>query len=203
MARKRGQPPGEFVSEAKSSFEKEIADEVVKKFILDERPSCNFTDNCFWEYCREESNGDLSVNFEVQLPIIGVGAPAGAFLPPVAERLWGDFIEVESYEVGNAVGAVTGRVTRRIEILVAEKPETEKFLAFFPDDRVMIDVEDEAAAMEEAIKLGRKKARDMVLRSGGKKVALHVRKEPMTHGRGKVKITAIGEPRLEDRGKFD
>ncbi|MFB6291023.1 MAG: hypothetical protein ABEJ25_04765, partial [Candidatus Bipolaricaulia bacterium] len=198
LARERGQQvPGQFASDVKESFEKEISYEVVKKFILDEKPGCEFEGNSLWDYCKKRGSKDMSVKFELNLPVIGVGAPAGVFLPRVAEWLGTDFTRVENYEVGNAVGAVTGRVSRRIDVLVVEKPETEGFLIFLPDDRRTIEVEDEEKAMEEAVNLGKNSARKLVRQSGGEDISLHVRKEPFTHGRGKVHVTAIGSPRLD------
>ena len=46
----------------------------------------------------------------MKIPIIGIGAPAGIFLPPVAEMLNTDLIIPPHYQVGNAVGAVAGSV---------------------------------------------------------------------------------------------
>lgn len=197
LARERGQEPGRFASKVKESFEKEISFEVVKKFILDEKPGCEFEGNSLWDYCKDDGTKGMSVKFELELPVIGVGAPAGVFLPRVAESLGADFLEVENYEVGNAVGAVTGRVSRRIDVLVVEKPETEEFLVFLPDDRKTIDVEDEEVAMDEAVRLGKRSASDLVRESGGEDINLHVRKEPFSHGRGKVHVTAVGSPRLD------
>lgn len=197
LARERGQEPGRFASKVKESFEKEISFEVVKKFILDEKPGCEFEGNSLWDYCKDDGTKGMSVKFELELPVIGVGAPAGVFLPRVAESLGADFLEVENYEVGNAVGAVTGRVSRRIDVLVVEKSETEEFLVFLPDDRKTIDVEDEEVAMDEAVRLGKRSASDLVRESGGEDINLHVRKEPFSHGRGKVHVTAVGSPRLD------
>ncbi|MFB6215289.1 MAG: hydantoinase/oxoprolinase family protein, partial [Candidatus Bipolaricaulia bacterium] len=197
LAREKGQEPARFASEVKESFEKEITYEVVKKFILDEKPGCEFEGNSLWDYCKEEKSKDMSVKFELDLPVIGVGAPAGVFLPRVAEGLGADFTKVEHYEVGNAVGAVTGRVSRRIDVLVVEKPETEEFLIFLPDDRKSIEVEDEEMAMDEAVRLGKGSAIDLVRKSGGEDINLHVRKEKFSHGRGKVHVTAVGSPSLD------
>ncbi len=196
LARERSQEPAQFAAETKESFEKEIAHEAVKKFILDEKPDCDFSSNSLWEYSKEEENKELTVNFELDLPVIGVGAPAGVFLPRVAERLGTEFLEVENYEVGNAVGAVTGRVSQRIEVLVVEKPEADKFLVFLPDDRKKVDEEDEEVAMEMAKSMGKNCARELVEKSGGKDISLHVRREQFSHGRGRIYVTAIGSPDL-------
>ncbi len=55
-------------------------------------------------------NPYLSSPIRLELPIIGIGAPAGIFLPRVAELLRTDLVLPPHYEVANAVGAVAGGV---------------------------------------------------------------------------------------------
>lgn len=61
----------------------------------------------------------LRSRISLKLPIIGIGAPAGIFLPRVAELLDTELILPEHYRVANAVGAVAGSVmvTREAWIL--------------------------------------------------------------------------------------
>ena len=124
-------------------------------------------------------------------------------MPRVADRLGAKFLELENYEVGNAVGAVTGRVSRRIEVLVAEKPEEDKFLVFLPDDRRAIDEEDEEVVMDMAEEMAREKAKSLVRKAGGKDIDIYLRSEPISHGRGRVHVTAVGSPELTKTKKFD
>ncbi|WP_028583608.1 hydantoinase/oxoprolinase N-terminal domain-containing protein [Desulfogranum mediterraneum] len=51
------------------------------------------------------SNPFFSVNFAVNLPIIGIGAAAQYFLPEIARRLQTTVSFPEHFEVGNAIGA--------------------------------------------------------------------------------------------------
>jgi N-methylhydantoinase A/oxoprolinase/acetone carboxylase beta subunit len=52
----------------------------------------------------------LGCKINLKVPLIGIGAPAKAFLPPVAEALGTTFLLPEHYEVANAVGTVVGNV---------------------------------------------------------------------------------------------
>lgn len=52
----------------------------------------------------------LGVNFQLKIPIVGIGAPAPAFLTPVAPALNTTLIFPEHYEVANAVGTVVGNI---------------------------------------------------------------------------------------------
>jgi len=197
LARQKGAEPARVAAEVKAKFEGEIVQEVVKKFVLEECPDCDFASNPLWNYCKNEVASELAVDFKLDLPVIGVGAPAGVFLPRVAESLRAEFVEVDNYEVGNAIGAVTGRVSRRVDVLVAEKPEADEFLVFLPDDRRIIEAEDEELAMEEAERLAKDCAAGLVEESGGEDISLHVRRKPFDHGRGRVFVTAVGSPGLD------
>jgi N-methylhydantoinase A/oxoprolinase/acetone carboxylase beta subunit len=52
----------------------------------------------------------LGCQISLRIPIIGIGAPAGVFLPRVAELLQTELILPQHYQVANAVGAVAGSV---------------------------------------------------------------------------------------------
>lgn len=52
----------------------------------------------------------LGCRIYLKVPVIGIGAPARAFLPPVAEALGARFLLPEHYAVANAVGTVVGNV---------------------------------------------------------------------------------------------
>ena len=185
-----------FASRLKDKFEKSITTEVIKKFILEEYPDAEFGSSQVWDYCRRNGGEGLSVDFELGTPLIGIGAPAAAFLPGVASRLNGEFIEVNNYEVGNAIGTVTGRVTRRVEVLVVENPETDEFFMFAPEGRRVIDVVDESVVMEKAREYARKVARDKVIKAGGEEIELTVDANELTHGRARVEVIAAGKPNL-------
>jgi N-methylhydantoinase A/oxoprolinase/acetone carboxylase beta subunit len=185
-----------FASRVKREFEKRIAIEVTKKFIFEEYPDADFESSQIWDYCKRDDYRGLPVNFELDLPLVGIGAPAGAFLPGVASRLGGDFIEVENYEVGNAVGTVTGRVTRRVEVLVVENTETDEFFLFAPEGRRVVDVEDESIVMKKAREHAREVARDKVIKAGGDEVELTVDSDELTHGRARIEVIAVGKPDL-------
>ena len=196
LAGEKEEESRKFASKLKNEFEKRVATEVVKKFILEEYPEADFGSSQIWDYCRQDDCKGLSVDFELGLPLVGVGAPAGAFLPGVGSRLGGEFIEVENYEVGNAVGTVTGHVTRRIEVLVVENSETDEFFVFAPDGRKVLDGEDESVVMEKAREHAGEVAREKVKKAGGEEVELTVDSDELTHGRARIEVIAVGKPFL-------
>lgn len=65
------------------------------------------------------------VGFEVKLkrPLIGIGAPARTYYPEIAGRLHTEFDVPRYAEVCNAVGAVAGGVSQRVQILITAPAE--------------------------------------------------------------------------------
>lgn len=68
-----------------------------------------------WLFEQNISHADnfLGCQFQLKVPLIGIGAPARAFLSPVAEVLGTQVIFPAHYEVANAVGTVVGSVLVR------------------------------------------------------------------------------------------
>ena len=60
----------------------------------------------------------ITATLELNLPLVAIGAPAGAYYPEVARRL-GATLSIPRYaSVCNAVGAIAGIVSQRVEVLV-------------------------------------------------------------------------------------
>jgi N-methylhydantoinase A/oxoprolinase/acetone carboxylase beta subunit len=72
-------------------------------------------DRWFFEENLSDSDPYLGCKISLKVPIVGIGAPAGIFLPAVAQALGTDCILPNHYEVANAVGTVVGNVIIRKE----------------------------------------------------------------------------------------
>lgn len=59
--------------------------------------------------------GEMSINFHTDFTLIGVGAPTGVFLKPVAKMLGTEAVIPKYGEVANAIGAVVGSVAVTLE----------------------------------------------------------------------------------------
>lgn len=74
------------------------------------------------EFVRRFITGEPAFSYECSLnltkPIIGIGAPAGAYIPQVAEKLHTKLFLSEDSDVGNAVGAITGRIVETVLMTV-------------------------------------------------------------------------------------
>ncbi len=194
LAERIGEEPVKFAQIVKEEFEREIAHEVVKKYVLAENSEVDFEDNGLWDFCRQNESDDVEVNFSLKSPLIGIGAPAGSFLPQVADLLGTEFIEVDNFSVGNAVGAIAGEIVRRFDVLIMEDAATDQFFVFLPDEREVIDVENEDEAMEEAKKMARAEGERLAREAGGSDVTVTIEEDEFKHGRGHVHVTAVGTP---------
>jgi N-methylhydantoinase A/oxoprolinase/acetone carboxylase beta subunit len=72
-------------------------------------------DRWLFEESLDQKDAYLGCRIFLKLPIVGIGAPAKAFLPPVAEALGTTITFPEHCEVANAVGTVVGNVMVRQE----------------------------------------------------------------------------------------
>lgn len=65
-----------------------------------------------------ENNQLLSFEARSKVKVIGVGAPASAYIPAAVDSLFTETILPKSCEVANAVGTVSGKVVVQVEILI-------------------------------------------------------------------------------------
>lgn len=80
-------------------------------------------------------NTDLTTSITLQRTLVGIGAPAGAFLPHTAQQLHTQVVIPAHAGVANAIGAVVGSVVqhRTIEIQPVEDRLRARFRVYLPD----------------------------------------------------------------------
>ena len=126
----------------------------------------------------------------IKMPIVGIGAPVGAWLPDVARFFSTELILPENYDVGNAIGAISSSVTEVVEIPVraafqdfSEKPECVVY-----NGTEAFDFQDKDEAMEFAIEEAGKIATARAMESGAQEVSLEYKiDETCVDVRGKGK----------------
>jgi N-methylhydantoinase A/oxoprolinase/acetone carboxylase beta subunit len=67
----------------------------------------------------------------LDVPVVGIGAPAHAFVPNVAERLHTSALVPTNAEVAGAVGAITGSILETVRVLI--RPAEQGFTVHAPD----------------------------------------------------------------------
>ena len=105
----------------------------------------------------------VDAQIRLAIPLIAIGAPAGAFYPEVARRLGAQLIVPEHAAVCNAVGAVAGVVSETCDILV-NQPVFKVFRVHDPAGNR--DYSEENEAIEYAKRVSRELALAAARRAG-------------------------------------
>lgn len=158
---------------------------------------------------RRRGGGGLAFSPRLEVPLVGVGAPAAHFFPTVAEELGARLFIPEHAEVANAVGAVTGRVVEKAEMRI-RPAHPEGFAVVSPDAQRRFGTLDEAVAFatEHTRSLAFQRARE----SGGGAIHVVLEREedaaPLAQGWGddvllelKITATAVGTPIADGEGR--
>lgn len=144
-----------------------------------------FFDNSFYPNDRY-----LGTDIKLRIPLIGIGAPAGIFLPRIAEALGTEFLLPEHYAVANAIGAVAGSVVTTCEAIVythlheyiAQVDELRGKFSRLPD------------AMQFARTEAARQAENAALRSGAVSPYTTVEEIPNGTDSYRIKARAVGNP---------
>jgi hypothetical protein len=101
--------------------------------------------------------GGVHLDLALKRTVIGVGAPVGLFIPPVALRLRADSVVPEDAAVAGAVGAVSGVVLALREAVIRSFGDG-SYVLFTPEDRKTFAklADAKAAAMEQLSELVRR-----------------------------------------------
>ena len=145
----------------------------------------------------------LSVTISVRRPIIGVGAPANAYLRPLAARLHTDINVPEYAEVASAVGAVASGVVQTVHVLIRPLDGKNRFRVHLPFG--VRDFTELTPAVSYARDTARRLARYRAHRAGATSVKVHIERHDRTarayndkiHIDTEIIATAVGRPRLE------
>ena len=141
----------------------------------------------------------LNTEFHLRQPIIGIGAPAGLFLKPVADALHTDLILPQYHEVANAVGAIAGTVMVTEEILVypmLNNAGLEVLGYYAQTGEERFEFEELGDALAHARSLSHERALGGALRSGADNPQVVVEESSDGLDTFRVRAKAMGKPRL-------
>lgn len=150
-----------------------------------------------------DDGGDFSVTFSIRRSLVGIGAPATTYLPPVAAQLHTHLCIPEHAEVANAIGAVAGRVVQTVRILIRPMEGENAFRVHLPFG--VRDFKRLADAVACAKQNARRLARDRAHWAGASTVKVHTEQHERSaliggESGGKIFIdnevtaTAVGSP---------
>ncbi len=184
LGRPLKQDPEDFSAEVKRRVARNIAEDLIA-YLIEGMP-------------RDEIDrvlkGKNFTRFRVEIPVILLGGPAGAYVEDLRRLINAEFIVPDHADVGNAVGALVGKGIKRVEILIKTKlfsvsgeevssgeghcsvPESEvikdaiqqekktEFIVFSPSERKKFEIY--AEAVEYAEKLGQQLVMDYMIGAG-------------------------------------
>ena len=153
-----------------------------------------------------QTHPTLETTIRLRVPMIGIGAPAGIFLPDVARALHTDLILPDHFEVANAVGAVAGSVMVEEELLIYPKLSRDGLEVFgyyvavraadLATGEQRYEFEELGEALAHARALGHDRALGAAIRSGADDPQVTITE--LTDGLDtyRIRAKAIGNPRL-------
>lgn len=205
--------PAEFISTAKRMVIEKIAGEVFRKLIYEEvgeSKMCDVANSLVNNMIGGSGRRDFAATVHLNKPIIGIGAPVGAYLPGVAEIFHTELVLPKDSSIGNAAGAVSGNVMESIEMLIKPKKGLGAMenppctLHWMQEKRDFESLEEALAYAKEE---GGRLVTEMAMAAGADSVELvvdnHRKEASLDRGWGSnilleiaLTITAVGKPRL-------
>ncbi|MDS1030185.1 hydantoinase/oxoprolinase family protein [Bacillota bacterium LX-D] len=157
------------------------------------------------KFLRPKAQKFAECQYKMKLPIVAIGAPIGAYLPQVSEKLNAELIIPESAEVANAIGAAAGQVMETVKVLIREG--FGQYLLFAPWGREKFKSLDEAKTY--ALDAAQKFALDLAEKAGSKQTEILVSLEDIyansnvcfeqrVYIETKIEVNAVGSPGWND-----
>jgi N-methylhydantoinase A/oxoprolinase/acetone carboxylase beta subunit len=154
---------------------------------------------------RGDNGEEFSVDITVKNPLIGIGAPAGTYFPPVAKRLNTRLFISEHAGVGNAIGAAVGSVMQTVRALVRPMDWGRFYRTYLPSCVRDFAIYEEALTHTRGA--AREMAKEQARRAGAAFTTVHVEQHDMVLADGgaaseddcietEIIATAAGRPRL-------
>ncbi len=209
LAHKAGMGMDAFIAAAKKAITQKICRCIMDHMIRSETGKDELTeaDSRVIEEIIKDT-GDYNIGMKLRMPIVGIGAPVGAWLPEVAGFFDTELILPENYDVGNAIGAISSSVTEVVELSVraafqdfSDEPECTVY-----NGETAFEFSDKWEAMEFAVEEATRIATARAIESGAQDVVIEHKIEETcidVEGKGKkvfrgatVMVRASGKPMM-------
>ena len=162
----------------------------------------------------QHTDKNWSIDFKVHRPLIGIGAPAHAYLPRVASALKAEMTIPEHADVANAVGAIVSGVVEAVEIDVHPVYNVAGIDRYEVRSSVGIRTfKNREPALQHAMKLGEQLATEKAKRAGAEQVEVKIERndqevptgpdsgEPIYLGT-QIRATGIGKRKQVGNGEI-
>lgn len=170
----------EFLSFAKNSIANELCYTVLQSLSNQDGNAFTLKEEEVARYFvmkQLEADGESNLRCKLQpkIPVIGIGAPVGAWLPPMAEKLECRLVVPENSEVANAIGSATGRIMNSVKIQINPGEFADGYVLHSSWEMKKFEFLEEAVAY--AREFAAEKAREIALSDGAKNVELLINHE--------------------------
>jgi hypothetical protein len=142
-----------------------------------------------------QKNPYLNSTISLKVPIIGIGAPAAIFLPPVADLLHTDLLLPAHYEVANAIGAAAGEIIIHKDAWVYPKIRNRfpvGFIVQWEHERKYFPTADQA--LNYAKDQLSRSAQEQAKIAGASQIKLETEQLPDGGDSYRIRVTASGNP---------
>jgi N-methylhydantoinase A/oxoprolinase/acetone carboxylase beta subunit len=212
QANRAGLSPEEFCIKVENQLSEKVATAILEKVFSEETGTNIRFDDCAncQRILAKLFNRDLRdiVHLlpEMKHPLIAIGAPAQAYFPLIAKKIGARLIIPEHAEVANAVGAATGKIAEKLELLVQPAPSG-GYLAYTPWGREWFRGLEEA--LNQSIEKGKVYVAHQAEESGIGECMIEVEHKDKysslsnvdddennkLYVESRIKLTAVGKPR--------
>lgn len=152
LARRKGMELSAFLEYAENDFVEWICGAFIESILMEkgwkEECVCDEVIQCLFEN-RDEKRQLADVKLKLNVPIVGIGAPARIWLGRVADKLNCRVIVPENSEVANAVGTVSGDIKESLEALIRYDLTSKSYIVHLPEQRATFKTLEKAEAFAE------------------------------------------------------
>jgi N-methylhydantoinase A/oxoprolinase/acetone carboxylase beta subunit len=200
-ARLWGESPEAFIARVRRLITRRIVAEILEFLSGKALSEASYTfrhddlDRWFYEESLEPVDPYLGSDIFLKIPMIGIGAPAKAFLTPVAEALRTQILFPEHYEVANAVGTVVGNVVVHLDGEVFPCVEGSSITGYFGR---AASVQRKFERVEQALDYARRtlveQAAAEAQAAGAQSISVDCQEKLVMHGMVQLSAWAVGKP---------
>jgi N-methylhydantoinase A/oxoprolinase/acetone carboxylase beta subunit len=203
VARMMGLSPEEFIQLVRQKMTQKIVSEIIHFISGYPVPEESETSQqgqgslARWMFTENLTGSDafLGCKLQLKVPVVGIGAPAKAFLDPVAEALGCQVIYPQHYAIANAVGTVVGNVLVQKDFEVVPQVEGQMIVGYLAHTGGAQRCFETAA---EALAFTRKEAAEQALReacaAGAVEPEVVVEEKELLGEMWSVSARAVGKP---------
>ena len=152
LARRGKMLEPEFIEYAKNAFTDRICAALIESLLIEKGVKEEFLSEEILRCVFDNKNKDkqfADFGLKLNVPVVGIGAPAKIWFAEVADRLHCNVIIPEHSEVANAVGTVSGDIKESLEALIRYDFHSKKYIAHLPNRRVVFETLAEAVTFTE------------------------------------------------------